>query len=705
MSAIQFLREKAGGFVAVIIGVSLLLFVVSDFFGSGTGQRRQMKEYYDLGEIAGEYVSYQDFEMQVQNMVEIYKLSGAPNVDESTYESIREQVWQQMVREKILDNNYEKLGIGVSTEEVDDLVLGNNPHPVVMQLFSDQNTGEFNKSFLINFLQQIDVDETARKYWLFFEDQIVDDRMSTKYNNLVSKGLYITSKQTEFEDLLNKASVDFSFVMKNYASVPDSAVKIQRSELESYYSKHKNSYKRSALRDIEYVTFDILPSENDRRDAEEWINGIKEEFAESPDPEQFINLTADTRHNGFYVPLSSLSEKLKDFVKSEDKNTVFGPYEEDGSFKMARLIDAANRPDSVRARHILISSGQLRTTENARHIADSLINLLKSGVSFEVLAMSNSDDAGSAQVGGDLGWFPEGMMVTPFNNACFSARKGEYVTAETTYGVHIIEVLNKSKDVRKYNIGIIDRKITASSATNQTVYSEASQFASNSSTYEQFNSSIASLNMDKRVANDVMPSQKTLPGLDNPRSLVISLFSAKEGDIILDDNEQAVFEIGEKYVVAYCTRVQEEGLAPLKDVENDVRFAVLREKKADIISEQFKEIKGSGKSLNDIANEMGLNIQEATQISFRSYSVPGAGMEPALISAATSTPQGQLTGPVSGNNGVFMFQVNSVSEAPPEDTEMLRGRLMATYRMRGTYEAYEALRESANIIDKRYKFY
>jgi peptidyl-prolyl cis-trans isomerase D len=278
MSAIQFLREKAGVFVAVIIGVSLLLFVVSDFFGSGTGQRRQMKEYYDLGEIAGEYVSYQDFEMQVQNMVEIYKLSGAPNVDESTYESIREQVWQQMVREKILDNNYEKLGIGVSTEEVDDLVLGNNPHPVVMQLFSDQNTGEFNKSFLINFLQQIDVDETARKYWLFFEDQIVDDRMSTKYNNLVSKGLYITSKQTEFEDLLNKASVDFSFVMKNYASVPDSAVKIQRRELESYYSKHKNSYKRSALRDIEYVTFDILPSENDRRDAEEWINGIKEEF-------------------------------------------------------------------------------------------------------------------------------------------------------------------------------------------------------------------------------------------------------------------------------------------------------------------------------------------------------------------------------------------------------------------------------------------
>ena len=141
MSAIQFLREKAGIFVAGIIGLSLLLFVVSDFFGGSTGQRRQAKKYYEIGQIAGEYVSYQDFEQRVQNLVEIYKLSGTSSPDEATYESIREQVWQQMVREKIQDNQYKKLGIGVSTEEVDELVLGNNPHPIVTQLFTDQSTG------------------------------------------------------------------------------------------------------------------------------------------------------------------------------------------------------------------------------------------------------------------------------------------------------------------------------------------------------------------------------------------------------------------------------------------------------------------------------------------------------------------------------------------------------------------------------------
>ncbi len=199
MSALQFLREKAGVLVAGVIGLSLFLFVVSDFFGRGRGQRMKQKKYYEIGQIGGEYISYQDYELRLQNLLEIYKLSGRSNIDEATTETIREQTWQQMVREKILDSQYKKLGIGVSTEEVDELVLGNNPHQIVQQLFTDQKTGTFNKSFLVNFLKQTEVDETAKKYWLFFENEIVNDRMNTKYNNLVSKGLYVTSKQAEFD--------------------------------------------------------------------------------------------------------------------------------------------------------------------------------------------------------------------------------------------------------------------------------------------------------------------------------------------------------------------------------------------------------------------------------------------------------------------------------------------------------------------------
>ena len=487
--------------------------------------------------------------------------------------------------------------------------------------------------------------------------------------------------------------------------MPDSSIKIYQSDLEAYYSKHKQSYKRTALRDVEYVTFDVVPSEDDIKVTEQWINKTKEDFASAPDPVQFINLSADSRYVGFYIPMSSVPEKLKDYVKREDLASIFGPYIEDGSYKLAKLIAVADRPDSVHVRHILLSAGKNRTIETAKHQADSLIKLIKSGTSFETLAKANSDDQGSAKIGGDLGWFTEGKMVVPFNNACFSGKKGDIKTAETTFGIHIIEILAQSKDTRKYNIGYIDRKIMPGSLTNQHAYSEASQFAGTNDTYEKFTKTIAAKGLNKRVANSVAPQQKTLPGLTSPRSLIMSLFQAEKGKIILDNSQQAVFEVGDKYVVAFCTKIQEDGIAPQKDVENDVRFALMLDKKAEVISSEFKKNSGSGKSIDDIARSMGLTVQEATQINFKSYTVAGAGTEPSLISAATVSKQGVVSDPIKGNNGVYILAVNNVVPVQGEDAKLLHDRLKSTFEMRGSYEAYDALRKGANIIDKRYKFY
>ena len=706
MSALQFLREKAGVVVAGVIGLSLFLFVVSDFFGKGRGQRLKAKKYYEIGEISGEYISYQDYESRLQNLLEIYKLSGKTKMDDATNESLREQVWQQMVREKILDSQYKKLGIGVSTEEVDELVLGNHPHPIVQQLFTDQQTGTFNKSFLVNFLKQTEVDETAKKYWLFFENEIVNDRENTKYNNLVSRGLYVTSKQAEFDELINKNTVDFSYILKNYASVPDSSVKVTGSDIQEYYTKHKNNYKRTALRDAEYVTFDVVPSEDDINQTKLWIEKTKEDFATAPDPVQFINMTADTRYIGFFTPLNEVPEVLRDFVKKEDLKTVYGPYIEDGSYKIAKLLAVADRPDSVHVRHILLSTNQNRSLEAAKHEADSLITLIKSGTSFASLAQANSDDRGSAQLGGDLGWFTEGKMVLPFNNACFSGKKGDIKTVETSFGVHIIEILGQSKDIRKYNVGIIDRKIVPGSATTQKYYSEASQFAGTNDTYEKFTKAVAEQGLNKRVANDIAPQQKTLPGLDNPRPLIMALFQTTQSDkIVLDNNQQAVFEIGDKYVVAYCTRVQENGIAPMKDVENDIRFVLIKDKKADLISVEFTTNNTPRKTIDQLAAAMGLTVEEATKINFKSYSVPGVGTEPALIAAASVAKEGILSGPVKGINGVYMLAANNITTAKGEDLKLVQNRLQSAFQVRGSYEAYEALRKSANIVDKRYKFY
>lgn len=705
MAALQYLRDKAGVFVAGLIGLSLFIFVVSDFFGGSRSQRIRQRKYYEIGQVNGEKIMYQDYEQRIQSLQEIYKLSGTSTFDETMIENMREQTWEQIIRERILDRKYEDLGIGVSTEELDELVFGANPHPVVTQLFTDRQTGIFNRSFLVNFLKSTETDETAKKYWLFFEDQIVNDRLNSKFNNLIGSGLFITSKQAEFENSLLSKSVDLSFMSRNFNTVPDSAVTITSKEINEYYEKHKEGYKRSAQRDIEYVTFDIAPSEDDFRQAEEWIKRIVEEFRNSTEPAQFVNTTSDTRHNGFYYPISEVPEALRDFVQKENRNEVFGPWLEDGSYKIARLIDSGDRPDSVHARHILISPSQVRTLSQARAIADSLVKLIRSGKSFADIARDNSDDQGSANLGGDLGWFKEGQMVVPFNNACFTGKKGEIITAETTFGVHIIEILDLSPKRRKYEVGIIERKVVPGSLTTQKIYAEASRFASMNSTYEKFNQTIAAEKLNKRIATAVTPQQKTLPGLTQPRYLIMALFQAEPGKIILDANQQAVFEISDKYVVAFCTRAVEEGPAPLKEVESDIRFALLKEKKAEKIgSELISQVK-AGKSLSEIAALSGTTVLEATGINFNSYMVQGAGIEPALVAAASVAEQGKIAGPVTGNNGVYLIEVNNVVASVEGDLKTLGDRLKMTYRMRGMYEAYEALRKASHIVDKRYKFY
>ncbi|HQN58409.1 MAG TPA: peptidylprolyl isomerase [Bacteroidales bacterium] len=706
MAILQDLREKAGPLLAIVIGISLLLFIVSDFFGSNTSQRRKANKYYQLATIDGESVSYQDFEARVQELVDIYKMSGSSEVNDEMMQSLREQVWQQMLSEKLMGKTYRQVGLGVSPDEVEMLVFGDDRHPIVRQLFTDPGTGTFNESFLVNFLKATETDDATKKYWLFFEDQIINDRLNTKLVNLMSKGLYVTGKQSEYENSLHENTVSFSYMVRNYASIPDSLVKVTSDEIRSYYDKHKDQFKRGASRDIEYITFEIAPSEEDIKETETWAVNEKENFAAATEVIQYINLTADTRYTGSYLTMDDLPESLRPLAETGDKTTVLGPYLEDETFKLARIIDIADRPDSVRAAHILLSPNANRTLAQARKEADSLIALVRSGIDFNLLAMANSDDQGSAQVGGDLGWFSEGMMVIPFNNACFSNKKGDIVTAETTYGIHIIKIIDQSRRVRKYDIGIVDRQIIPGSMTTQRIYSDASYFAGNNETYEKFNKAVAEGNLNKKLALNVTPDQKELPGLTQSRELVMALFqNSKAGSIITDNSNQAVFELPDQYVVAYCSRAQEEGVAPVEDVASEIRFILAKKKKAEIIAAEMKKLEAEGKSLNEIAAHYNTTVQDASGINFRSYSIPGAGIEPALISAASASEAGKLSKPVEGNNGVYMFMVSEVTPVAAEDLEMVKERMNSSYQIRASYEAYQALRDKNEVKDMRYKFY
>jgi len=181
--------------------------------------------------------------------------------------------------------------------------------------------------------------------------------------------------------------------------------------------------------------------------------------------------------------------------------------------------------------------------------------------------------------------------------------------------------------------------------------------------------------------------------------------NSKEGHIVLDNSSQAVFELPDMYVVAYCSRVQEDGIAPVEDVASDIRFILAKKKKAMIIETEMKKLAAEGKTLYDIASQYSTTVQDASGISFRSYSVPGAGIEPGLIAAASASETGKMSKPVEGNNGVYMFVVNSTSPAVAEDLAMVSERMSSNYQIRASYEAYQALRDKKEVKDMRYKFY
>ncbi len=706
MSILQVLRERADWLIVGFVGGAILLFVV-DFEGcTGSRHQRQMMEHNEIAVIGGESISIIEFDERVRNLTEIYRLSGTSVISEELNENIREQIWEQIVRERVLGAEFDKLGLEVSDEELHSMVFGIEKHPIINQLFANPETGEVDVNYMNMFLSEMEHDPMVRSYWLFFEKEMITDRLNTKYDNLVSKGIYVTSFQTDFERSLPAREVDFIYTGQMLRTVPGDDIEISRSQIRSYYNANRRSFEREAKRSFEFVTFDIYPTEDDFNLVQGDMEQLRDEFAETSDPVNFINLTSDTRHQGFFRTPDELPEAVRDFAATGSSGDIHGPWLEDETYYLAKILDVQQRPDSVRARHILISPNQQRSLDMARAKADSLYEEITGGEDFEMVAMIHSDDPGGQRTGGDLGWFREGMMVLPFSNASFENRTGDIVITESEFGVHIIEILNQSPRVSKYNIGLIERAVEPSSTTIQDLRSKATRFANTNNTYTKFVEATNEQGLERRIATDVTPGQREVTGIINPRQVVRSLFETRRGEIMLDSYQQPVFELEEQFVVAFCTRIQEEGIPSLSEVEDEIREILIDKAKAEKLAEGFREKIAAGTDVRSIASDMGLTAETATGINFRAFTVPGmAGVEPSLVGAAVAAPVGETSGPVKGENGVFVLEVLSEEEREADDYDTTRQRIKMMLEMRSFYELFEALKEQVGVEDRRYRLF
>jgi peptidyl-prolyl cis-trans isomerase D len=707
MATLQKIRNR-GVVIGIIIGGALFAFIAGDALKSGGSLLTNSRN--EMAEIAGESVNIVDFNKRFNHNLEITKLmSGQASIPSEQIERLREQEWQQMVQEMVMNQEYDELGISVSSDELYDMVQGRNIDPTIRQLFQGPD-GSFNKDFVVARLKQLIAapDGSPEKtYWLNIEKMMTTQRTMAKYNSLIQKGLYMPNAMVKDLTKIGSKKVDFNFIVKNYNTIADSTITVSDNEVKAYYDKHMDLFKQTESRRIDYVPFLIEASTEDYKATEKSMVDLKADFEADANNVQFVELNGDSDFNAYYYKKDELNdEKLNAFAFEGKKGDVYGPYLENEAYKLAKINEVKMLSDSVKARHILISpvNGDYKGAEAK---ADSLKTLLEKGARFDDMAKTNSDDQGSAVNGGDLGWFTQGRMVQAFNDAAFDSKKNEIKIVMTQFGAHVLQVTNLSKKVKKVQFAVVDRKVEPSNKTIQTAYAEARTFAGNNLSKDAFFKAISDQNLQRRTAN-LRKDTKNIPGLENSRELVRAAYQTDDMEtLLLNADKSAVFEFGNKFVVAILADIKEEGYARVNDVANTIKREIRKDKKAEqMIAELNKNSKGA-QSLLSVAQKENLEVKTATGISFQSFQIPGAGIEPNVISTASMLEKGKISAPIKGNQGVYMMLITNETndEVTDETVESFKTRLEQNYQYRTNYQAYQALKENANVVDKRYKFY
>lgn len=705
MATLQSIRNRAGLLVSIVIGLALVSFIVGDALSSGASIFNSSRN--KVGEIAGESISIMDYQNKVNKNEEAVKMmNGSSALNEEQQSMLRENTWQQMVMEIVMNREYDELGINVSGDELYDMLLGDNMNPSVRQMFGNADPSQI-RAYLKS-LMELPASNPQKAYWLNVEEQLTTTRKQAKYNDLVAKALYITDAQVEETAGNSAAKADISYVVKTYASIEDSTIQISNSEIKDYYESHKKLFEQPESRKIVYVNFDVEASGEDFTETEKWVAKLIPEFAETENPQEFVDLSSDKKFDTYYYKKSEITNNaLADFLfNTKNKNKVYGPYVENNSYRISRVAEHRMLPDSVRARHILIAP-QNNNYAQAKNTADSLATLLKKGADFETLAKKFSTDQNSAVNGGDLGWFGPRMMVQPFSDTVFFSKAKEIKVVLTQFGAHVVQVTNRAKPVEKIRIATIEKEIVPSQSTINKIYNEARNFAAHVNNLSDFDKSVSDFNLSKRIAT-LNKNDKNIAGMENARELVRQTYLASTpGKVILNNEGANIFDSGNKFTVAILTEIQEEGVSPVNTVASTIKHELIRKKKAEILEKELQTAISGSESLLSVAQKAGVDVKDASDLSFSSFQIPGAGIEPKVIASAALSEQGKISEPIAGNQGVYVIMVNNktVENTTPGSAAQVKEGMNQSNRYRANYQAVQALLKNAEIKDTRYKFY
>ncbi|WP_299228402.1 SurA N-terminal domain-containing protein [uncultured Psychroserpens sp.] len=715
MAVLNKIRQRSL-FLILIIALALFSFVLTDLFKNSDALFGGAQDV--VATVNGTNIDRIDFNNRVEQM----SRQLGPN---STSTQAMNRVYDQEVRRAIMLSQFEELGLSVEQDQMKDLLKQSfSGYPEFQNedgVFDENKLSEFVSNLKALGGQSAPIAGFQMNYdqWITTEENIATSALERAYYNMIKAGVNATLGEAEVDYMLENATRDLSFVQIPYTSIADSLVNVTKGDINAYIKAHKDQYEVEASRDIAFVEFKEVASvedeENIKTELTELLND-KPEFNETTkitdtiigfknvaNVESFVNSNSDLNYNDAFVSKSELPKPAADTLYSMNVGSVFGPYKDNGYFKLSKVIAEKQRPDTAKVRHILIphlgatrvAADVTKTEAEAKKTADSILNLINRGTKFTDLLELSSDKVSNEKEG--VIEFTYSQSYAPeFKAFSFDNNEGDIEVVKTSFGYHIIEILEHKNTSRVIKVATIARKIEPSEKTVDATFTEASKFEL-ALQNEDYQAAAESRNYEIKPVNGIKVLDENIPGLGSQRAIVRWAFEdgTKSGDY-----KRFSIPTG-GYAVVQLVKKTKKGLMDAESASATVLSEIRKEKKAQMIREKI-----TGTTIEDVAKNQGVATNRASAVNMKSPTLSGAGSEPKVVGVAFGLEEGEVSKPIDGNKGVYLVQVTKINEVTSLDNyQALANRLSIARSNAAQSKVYNALKETADIEDNRANFY
>ena len=688
------MRDKFGVAISVIIALSLLYFIapMDDIM-------RLFDKPQNVGEIAGTGITYEDFKAEVDKYSSINEITTGSSVqNEKTQQQIRNAAWQSLLDRYMFFKNCEAAGIHVSDAEVADLFAGEHVSPAISQnpMFADES-GAFSPARVreINSLAQ--TDPNVKIYWDYLKNSVRTGQYYSKYSALFTNSSINAPAQKAEIVLEGNLTADIQLVSVPYDYKRDSTVSVSKKEIRDYYDAHKKDYKQVANRDIEYVVFEVKPSQDDIAAAESAVESVIDEFASTGNMKSFLLKYSDRPLSEYWYrkgELNTVNADIDNFVFSASAKGVSKVFSKDNTYYAARVLKSANIPDSVYVKHILLQGA------DAQKKADSLCTVLsRRPAAFDSLVAEYSADKNSQADGqlGNIGWMTQTYMIPGLESVITAPVNKPYVV-KSQYGSHVVVVTKTTKPVLKKQVAILEKAAVASKDTYSAYYAQANNFAALAgSTYEGYKKASDSLSVYSHRQNNVLESTDTFGSIDHAKEVTRWVFDAKKG------KTSGIITVDNKYFfVATVKEVRKTGYRSLAELTPMIENTIYTEKRnANKRAQVASQIAGLS-TIDEIASALSVEAVSRKDISFSPMSP--SSVEPAVLGAILKTEIGAVSGAIQGTRAVYVVKVDNKVNGnffTDEDAD----RYTTQKAQYSSQLILPVMQDAAGVVDERARYF